>query len=61
MAELARITGVEDWLPYQAALAGLSAKAGHELAAKKALRAALSLNPPPAERLYLQRELARRG
>ena len=57
LAALARVDGVEDWLPYQAALAGLSAMAGDRPAAVGALRAALALDPPPAERLYLERRL----
>jgi len=57
LAELATIDGVEDWLPYQAALAGLSAKAGRRREAAHAYRTALALKPPPAERLYLERRL----
>jgi RNA polymerase sigma-70 factor, ECF subfamily len=55
------VQGMEGWLPYQAALAGLSAMAGRPARAAEAYRAALALKPPPAERLYLQRELARLG
>ncbi|MBI1200019.1 MAG: RNA polymerase sigma factor [Phenylobacterium sp.] len=54
LAELARVEGVEDWLPYQAALAGLSARAGRKAAADRAYAAALALDPAPAERLYLE-------
>jgi RNA polymerase sigma-70 factor (ECF subfamily) len=54
LAELAKITGVEGWLPYQAALAALSAKAGRPGDAATAYAAALALGPPPAERLYLE-------
>lgn len=54
LAELARIEGVEGWLPYQAALAGLSAGAGRKAAAARAYAAALALDPAPAERLYLE-------
>lgn len=54
LAELARIEGVEAWLPYQAALAALSARAGRRAAAVRAYDAALALGPAPAERLYLQ-------
>ena len=57
LAALAQVSGVEDWLPYQAARAGLSAKAGRGEAAAEAYRAALALNPAPAERLYLERQL----
>jgi RNA polymerase sigma-70 factor, ECF subfamily len=46
------------WLPYQAARAGLFAKAGRETEAAEALRAALALHPAPAERLFLERRLA---
>jgi RNA polymerase sigma-70 factor, ECF subfamily len=61
LAALAQVQGMEGWLPYQAALAGLSAMAGRPARAAEAYRAALALKPPPAERLYLQRELARLG
>ena len=54
LAALAAVQGVEDWLPYQAALAGLSAKAGHGQEAAAAYAAALALGPAPAERLYLE-------
>jgi RNA polymerase sigma-70 factor (ECF subfamily) len=54
LAELARIEGVASWLPYQAALAALSAKAGRRADACAAYDAALALQPAPAERLYLQ-------
>jgi RNA polymerase sigma-70 factor, ECF subfamily len=50
-----RLTG---WLPYQAARAGLYAKAGRDAEAAEALRAALALSPAPAERLFLVRRLA---
>lgn len=54
LVELAQVEGVEGWLPYQAALAGLSAKAGRWEAARSAYDAAEALAPAPAERLYLQ-------
>ena len=57
LAALAQVTGVEGWLPYQAALAGLSRIAGDADAAARATRAALALDPAPAERLYLERRL----
>lgn len=57
LAELARIEGVADWLPYQAALAGLNARAGRREDARAAYRAALALGPAPAERLYLEAQL----
>jgi len=47
-----------DWLPYQAARAGLCAKAGRTAEAAAALKAALALDPAPAERLFLKRRLA---
>jgi RNA polymerase sigma-70 factor, ECF subfamily len=50
----ARLT---EWLPYQAARAGLCAKAGRVPEAAEALRAALALDPAPAERLFLARRL----
>jgi RNA polymerase sigma-70 factor (ECF subfamily) len=59
LAALAEVAGVEDWLPYQAALAGLSAKAGRKEDAAAAFRAALALGPAPAERLYLERQVRR--
>jgi RNA polymerase sigma-70 factor (ECF subfamily) len=55
VAEPARLSG---WLPYQAARAGLCAKAGRQDEAAEALRRALALQPAPAERLFLERRLA---
>jgi len=55
---LAQAEAPEDWLPYQAARAGLCAKAGRTAEAARALKAALALGPAPAERLFLQRRLA---
>ena len=49
------------WLPYQAARAGLCGRAGLKGDAAVAYHAALALDPAPAERLYLQRRLARLG
>ncbi|MFN3511650.1 MAG: RNA polymerase sigma factor [Phenylobacterium sp.] len=46
------------WLPYQAARAALCERAGLKSDAAGAYRAALALQPAPAERLYLQRRLA---
>lgn len=43
------------WLPWQAARAGLFAMAGRWEDAREAYDAALALDPPPAERLYLVR------
>jgi RNA polymerase sigma-70 factor (ECF subfamily) len=57
LAALAEVADMHDWLPYQAALAGLSAKAGRWDAARAAYTAALALGPAPAERLYLERRL----
>ena len=54
MTELARIKGMEGWLPFQAALAALSAQADYRQQAADAYAAALDLNPAPAERLYLE-------
>jgi RNA polymerase sigma-70 factor (ECF subfamily) len=48
---------LEDWLPYQAAKAHLSRSAGRLDDARRAFAAALALKPPPAERLYLERQL----
>lgn len=53
---LGRLT---NWLPYQAARAGLCDRAGLTGDAAGAYRAALALNPAPAERLYLERRLAK--
>jgi RNA polymerase sigma-70 factor (ECF subfamily) len=61
LAALAAVEGPERlaaWLPYQAARAGLFAKAGRNAEAAEALRAALALQPAPAERLFLERRLA---
>jgi RNA polymerase sigma-70 factor (ECF subfamily) len=57
LAELAGIDGVKFWLPYQAARAALSARAGHLADAAEAYAAALALGPAPAERLYLESRL----
>jgi RNA polymerase sigma-70 factor (ECF subfamily) len=57
LAALAEVPDVEAWLPYQAAKAGLSLKAGRLADAQAALTAALGLGPAPAERLYLERRL----
>ena len=60
LAALAAVTGQERlsaWLPYQAARAGLYAKAGRDAEAAQALRAALALNPAPAERMFLEHRL----
>jgi RNA polymerase sigma-70 factor (ECF subfamily) len=60
LAALAAVAAPErlaGWLPYQAALAGLSAKSGRPAGAAQALRAALALAPAPAERLFLARRL----
>lgn len=46
---------LEDWLPWQAARAGLCERAGYVVGARNALDAALGLDPPPAERLFLTR------
>lgn len=46
------------WLPWQAARAWLNARAGFRAEAREAYDAALALNPPPAERLYLERRRA---
>ena len=59
LAALADAGAREDWLPYQAARAGLCAMAGRGGEAADALRAALALNPAPAERLFLERRLAK--
>jgi len=55
VADPERLAG---WLPYQAARAGLCAKAGRNAEAADALRRALALQPAPAERLFLERRLA---
>jgi RNA polymerase sigma-70 factor (ECF subfamily) len=49
------------WLPWHAARAGLFAGAGRHPEACEALRIALALRPPPAERLYLERRLRELG
>lgn len=54
LAALAEVQGMDDWLPYQAARAGLSARAGRRADALAAYDAALALGPTPAERLYLE-------
>ncbi|WP_372783825.1 RNA polymerase sigma factor [Phenylobacterium sp.] len=64
LAALATVEGPERlaaWLPYQAARAGLYAKAGRDAEAAEALKAALALHPAPAERLFLERRLAALG
>lgn len=57
LAEVDEQERLGSWLPYQAARAGLCAKAGREAEAADALRAALQLGPAPAERLFLTRRL----
>ena len=46
------------WLPWQVARAGLNDRAGRRAEALAAYDAALALDPPPAERLYLARKRA---
>ncbi|RAK60070.1 RNA polymerase sigma factor [Phenylobacterium hankyongense] len=58
LAALAAAGAPADWLPYQAARAGLCAMAGRRAEAAEALAAALALGPAPAERLFLERRLA---
>jgi RNA polymerase sigma-70 factor (ECF subfamily) len=52
---------LDRWLPWHAARAGLFAAAGRRREAAEALRAALALGPPPAERLFLERRLRALG
>jgi RNA polymerase sigma-70 factor (ECF subfamily) len=62
LAALGAVAGqarLETWLPYQAARAGLYAKAGRDAEAAEALRAALALGPAPAERMFLEHRLIR--
>ncbi|MFZ5719722.1 MAG: RNA polymerase sigma factor [Pseudomonadota bacterium] len=54
LAELAMVSGLEGWLPFQAARAALLARAGLLNEAEQALAAALALCPAPAERRYLE-------
>ena len=54
LAALAQAPAMPSWLPYQAARAALSARAGRRQDALSAYDAALALGPAPAERLYLQ-------
>lgn len=49
------------WLPWQAARAYLLDQTGQRAAATSAYDAALALDPPPAERLYLERQRKRLG
>ncbi len=49
------------WLPWQAARAFLLDQTGQRAAAASAYDAALALGPPPAERLYLERQRRRLG
>ncbi len=58
LAAVAAPERLADWLPYQAARAGLCAMAGRSREASEALRHALALSPAPAERLFLERRLA---
>lgn len=59
LAALAAVDGsrLGSWLPWHAARAGLCGKAGRQAEAAEALKAALALKPPPAERLFLERKL----
>ncbi len=52
---------LESWLPWQAARAWLCEQAGEAEAARQALDAALALEPPPAERLFLEAARRRLG
>lgn len=53
--------GLDGWLPYHAARAGLLERAGRREEAVAALNRALALAPPRAERLYLERKLREIG
>lgn len=55
-AGLAALPPPMDWLPWHAAHAHLLQQAGRSAEAAEAFRAALALNPPPAERLFLERQ-----
>lgn len=55
LADIRTDRDLEGWLPWQAARAALCAMAGRREDALAAFDAALSLGPPPAERLYLAR------
>ncbi|WP_293382227.1 DUF6596 domain-containing protein [Phenylobacterium sp. SCN 70-31] len=57
LALLGAVTGLDAWLPYQAARAHLCARAARAPEAARAWTVALALDPPPAERLYLERRL----
>ncbi|WP_337187737.1 DUF6596 domain-containing protein [Phenylobacterium sp.] len=57
LAILADVPDMDAWLPWQATRAHLCARAGRAPEAAVAWAAALSLDPPPAERLYLERRL----
>jgi RNA polymerase sigma-70 factor (ECF subfamily) len=59
LAAVASQDRLAGWLPYQAARAGLCAKAGRDAEASEALRAALALHPAPAERKFLLHRLIR--
>lgn len=52
---------LEGWLPWQAARAWLCEQAGEVETARQALDAALALEPPPAERLFLEGAKRRLG
>lgn len=54
-----RIAPQPTWLPWQAARAFLLDQTGQRAAAAAAYDAALALAPPPAERLYLERQRRR--
>ena len=51
--------GLAGWLPWQATRAWLLDQTGQRLAAASAYEAALALEPPQAERLYLERQQVR--
>jgi RNA polymerase sigma-70 factor (ECF subfamily) len=48
-----------NFLPYHAVRADLLSRSGQVAAARSAYAAALALDPPPAERLWLEQRLAR--
>lgn len=55
-AGLAALPEAMDWLPWHVARGHLLKMAGRTAEARDAIRAALAMNPPPAERLFLERQ-----
>ena len=59
LAAIDRIDGLEGYVHYHSARAGLLRRAGRDHEAREAYRRALDLDPGEAERRFLERQLSR--